>query len=115
MGDATQLQQVLLNLIGSENDALQHTSQNDCRVHIQAGAERAGLRIRVSDNGPGIPAASRDQVFELFKSTKAQRMGVGLWLSRTVVDAHTGEIGFSSSPELGTCFSVWLPFHQAND
>jgi signal transduction histidine kinase len=65
--------------------------------------------LKVSDNGPGISDEMRQSVFELFKTSKAEGMGVGLWLSKTVVNAHLGDIHFESKVGEGTCFEVRLP------
>ena len=69
--------------------------------------------MKVSDNGPGISDEMRQSVFELFKTSKAEGMGVGLWLSKTVVNAHLGDIFFESKVGGGTCFEVRLPLNQA--
>ncbi|MCX7210129.1 MAG: ATP-binding protein [Burkholderiales bacterium] len=56
-----------------------------------------------------MPTELKSSIFELFKTTKAHGMGVGLWLSKAVVNAHHGEIQFSSENGLGTRFEVSLP------
>jgi signal transduction histidine kinase len=71
------------------------------------------ITLSVADNGAGIAADIQDSVFELFKSTKAEGMGVGLWLSKTVVNAHRGDIHFDSLPGEGTRFVVRLPVEPA--
>lgn len=113
-GDQTQLQQVILNLLNNAIDALRESPADDRRIHVEAASQAGALLLKVEDNGIGIPEGDRHSVFELFKSTKVQGMGVGLWLSKTVVNAHRGDIRFTS--EAGkTCFEVWLPLAVTGD
>lgn len=67
------------------------------------------LILQVADNGCGIPEARQKSVFELFKTSKAEGMGVGLWLSKTVIQGHRGDIRFTTQPNEGTRFEVVLP------
>ncbi len=108
-GDQTQLQQVLLNLFNNALDALGSLPQAD--KHIAVSSHNLGDRLRliVEDNGPGIPATLQPSVFELFKTTKADGMGVGLWLSKTVVNAHRGDLRVASVSGHGARFEVELP------
>lgn len=108
-GDHTQLQQVLLNLFNNALDALGSLPQADKHIAVQTSARGGRLQLIVEDNGPGIPEAVQSSVFELFKTTKADGMGVGLWLSKTVVNAHRGDIRFISAGGRGTRFEVDLP------
>jgi signal transduction histidine kinase len=74
---------------------------------------RAGLRITISDNGSGIPAAKRRQIFEPFYTTKGSKgTGIGLWVSLGIVQKYGGTLRFRSvvKPEhSGTTFSIFLP------
>lgn len=108
-GDHTQLQQVLLNLFNNALDALGSVAQADKHIDVQTSLRGGRLHLIVQDNGPGIPALMQSSVFELFKTTKADGMGVGLWLSKTVVNAHRGDISFVSSAGQGSRFVVDLP------
>lgn len=113
-GDPTQLQQVILNLLNNAIDALCESPAEPRWIQVEAVQQKGGILLTVRDNGIGISEDSRPSVFELFKSTKAQGMGVGLWLSKTVVNAHRGDIRFSSDIGKGTCFEVWLPLAAAD-
>jgi len=72
-----------------------------------------GIRVLVSDNGPGIPMASRPHIFEPFFTTKGEKgTGVGLWVSQGVIEKHSGSIRMKTSTGAahGTTFSVFLPY-----
>ncbi len=108
-GDPTQLQQVILNLLNNALDALASSSVSGKQIEVITENVEGRLILHVRDNGIGIPEEMKSSVFELFKTSKAQGMGVGLWLSRTVINAHRGEIRFSSRQGEGTHFEVALP------
>ncbi len=111
-GDQTQLQQVVLNLLNNAIEAASESAANQRLVSVSLECLQHQLLLTVEDNGVGISADIRDSVFELFKSTKADGMGVGLWLSKTVVNAHRGDIQFHSVAGQGTRFEVRLPLEQ---
>ena len=67
------------------------------------------LNLEVEDNGPGIAAERAEDVFSLFKTSKSQGMGVGLWLSRSIVEMHGGRLTFQFEPGLRTVFTLRLP------
>ena len=109
MGDQTQLQQVVLNLLNNAVEAAAEAVHKPGRVEVKSLCRDNEVLLSVSDNGPGISDDMRQSVFELFKTSKADGMGVGLWLSKTVVNAHLGDIQFVSKPGNGACFEVRLP------
>jgi signal transduction histidine kinase len=113
VGDQTQLQQVVLNVLNNAIEAAADSSQALGLVKVQSICTDTEVILKVSDNGPGISDEMRQSVFELFKTSKAEGMGVGLWLSKTVVNAHLGDIFFESKVGGGTCFEVRLPLNQA--
>ncbi|MCE2832355.1 MAG: HAMP domain-containing histidine kinase [Oxalobacteraceae bacterium] len=113
VGDQTQLQQVVLNVLNNAIEAAADSSQAPGLVEVQSICTDTEVILKVSDNGPGISDEMRQSVFELFKTSKAEGMGVGLWLSKTVVNAHLGDIFFESKVGGGTCFEVRLPLNQA--
>ena len=108
-GDATQLQQVILNLLNNAIDALRESGLPHPELHIRGQAEGPFLALEVEDNGPGIGPERADDVFSLFKTSKSQGMGVGLWLSRSIVEVHGGRLNFQSEPGLRTVFTLRLP------
>ncbi len=107
--DRTQLQQVMLNLLNNAIDAVSESGKLEKWVKISATQDDRQALIVVEDSGRGIAEEHQSSVFELFKTSKAKGMGVGLWLSKTVVTAHGGSISFTSKSGEGTRFEVVLP------
>jgi C4-dicarboxylate-specific signal transduction histidine kinase len=108
-GDQAQLQQVILNLLNNAMDALAEVEREQKFIYLNTTIANGQLILHVDDNGCGIPDHLHHSVFELFKTSKAQGMGVGLWLSKTVINGHCGDIQFTSQPGEGTQFEVALP------
>jgi C4-dicarboxylate-specific signal transduction histidine kinase len=108
-GDRVQLQQMLLNLIVNGADAM-NTLPEARRVMTIASAQETGMiRLCVADGGPGIPAEAVDKLFEPFWSTKAEGMGIGLAVCRSIVAAHHGTLDVANAPDGGAVFCVRLP------
>jgi len=106
--DRVQIQQVLLNLIRNAMEAMQ--DQPHGRLTITALRREPGLiELIVSDNGPGLAPEIAENLFQPFHSTKATGMGVGLSISRTIIEAHEGRIWADASPLGGTSFHFTLP------
>jgi signal transduction histidine kinase len=108
-GDATQLQQVVLNLLNNAIDALTESGCDKLELRIRGKLVGNHLNLEVEDNGPGIAPEHADDVFSLFKTSKSQGMGVGLWLSRSIVEMHGGRLTFQSEPGSRTVFNLRLP------
>lgn len=111
-GDATQLQQVVLNLLNNAIEAMLEMPER--RAHLVVRSKISGdfVDLDVEDNGKGIGPEHRDDVFSLFKTSKSQGMGVGLWLSRAIVEAHGGQLTCHSEPGQRTVFTLRLPLPQ---
>jgi two-component system sensor kinase FixL len=106
--DRVQAQQVLLNLIRNAIEAMQ--DQPHGRLTISAvGRDNGFIEVIVSDSGPGLAPEIVENLFAPFQSTKATGMGVGLSISRTIVEAHEGRIWADASPYGGTSFHFTLP------
>ena len=111
-GDKTQLQQVVLNLLNNACEAFSGAVPASRRITLTTRVENSWLIITVADNGSGIAPDKQLDVFNLFKTSKASGMGVGLWLSKAVVTAHNGSIDFCSTYGIGSHFDVRLPLAQ---
>ena len=93
LGDRVQITQVLLNLAVNAMDAMQNLASGRRQVTLQArAATNGGLEIAVSDSGPGIPGQRLEEIFKPLFTTKPGSMGLGLALSRTIVEAHAGRL-----------------------
>ena len=101
--DKVQIQQVLLNLIRNAIEAMQDSSRCDLLIST-APAEDGMLMISVADTGPGIAPEVCSQLFQPFVTTKRHGMGVGLSISRTIIEAHGGRIWIEPNPGGGTIF-----------
>ena len=92
-GDRVHLQQVLLNLIINGMDAINGASPENRRVTVSARRDGAQtVEIAVRDTGHGIAAEKLAQVFDAFFTTKPEGMGMGLPISRTIIEAHGGQL-----------------------
>ena len=109
-GDRVQLQQVLLNLILNGLDAMDTIPKSRRSLVVRVGeAEDGKLQVAVNDHGAGIAPADAAHVFEPFFTTKPNGMGMGLAISRTIVEAHGGDIRVKSNEQGGTTFTFTLP------
>ena len=108
--DRVQFQQVFLNLIINGMDAVNGQEAHERSVTVRGRLDDAGLvEIAVSDTGHGIPPEKEDVLFQPFYTTKAEGLGIGLAISRTIVEAHGGHIRAENNPERGATFYVTLP------
>jgi signal transduction histidine kinase len=104
--DRDQFQGVLVNLIFNALDAMPGGGRLDVRL---ASPSPGRLQLTVEDTGPGIDASIADRLFTPFTSTKATGTGLGLSVSRRVVEAHGGQLTASNRDGGGACFTVTLP------
>jgi two-component system sensor kinase FixL len=116
-GDRVHLQQVLLNLIVNGMDALNGSSPENRRVTVGARVDSTrAVEVSVSDTGHGIAADKLAQVFEAFYTTKKDGMGMGLPISRTIVESHGGRLWVDNNinNNAGTTFRFTLPLAGKN-
>jgi signal transduction histidine kinase len=107
-GDQVLLQQVLVNLVVNAMDAMAETPPARRRVTISTEARAADVEVSVRDAGTGLPVQIDGTLFSPFVTTKAHGLGIGLTITRTIVDAHGGTIDAHNNPEGGATFTVTL-------
>jgi C4-dicarboxylate-specific signal transduction histidine kinase len=108
-GDRVQLQQVILNFLLNASEALR--SVDDRPRHILVRTEREGderVRLSVRDSGPGVAPDEVERLFDAFYTTKAGGMGIGLSVSRTIIESHHGEVRVSANDGPGATFAFSL-------
>lgn len=113
LADKIQIQQVLVNLMRNAMEAMSGSPKRKLTVSISA-TEADMVQTDVSDTGSGLPAQIRETLFEPFKTTKATGMGVGLSISRSIIEAHRGRLWAGSNPEGGAVFSFTLPSAESD-
>ena len=113
-GDRVHLSQVLINLILNAMDAMAETPASRKRVAMTAQATPSdSIEISVADCGPGVAPEITTKIFEPLFTTKASGMGVGLAVSRTIVDSHHGRLWVESNADGGATFRVEIPATQS--
>jgi len=110
LGDRIQLQQVLMNLVLNAFDAMQRGSAGGRELNVSSQmSEGAGALVAVRDSGRGIPPAIMPRIFEPFFTSKADGMGMGLSICRTIIESHGGRIWAENNPDGGAVFQFELP------
>jgi two-component system sensor kinase FixL len=109
-GDRVQVQQVVLNLLLNAFDALESRSTHDRVVVVEATLDRGGMiRIAVRDRGPGLDRDKLDKLFMPFFTSKREGLGLGLSISRSIVEMHGGRIWAENNEDQGATFYFTLP------
>lgn len=108
--DAGRLQHVVLNFVQNSLEALALRPAADAtiRIHTAAAGEDA-VELAVSDNGPGVAPDVTQRVFDPFFSTKANGLGLGLAINRSIARAHRGSVGYRPNQPSGACFYILVP------
>ncbi|MGD8263608.1 MAG: ATP-binding protein, partial [Desulfobacterales bacterium] len=116
-GDHTQLQQVLLNLIINGFEAIGDAGDGSRKLALRASKDKAEpdcVIISVQDSGTGIDEESRDLLFDAFFTTKAGGLGMGLSISRSIIEDHGGRLWATQNSDKGTTFSFTVPIYKEN-
>jgi NO-binding membrane sensor protein with MHYT domain/two-component sensor histidine kinase len=109
MGDRVQLQQVIMNLITNSIDAMKDVDGTRELAIKSQRAEHEQLMVCVSDTGVGLPPQQADQIFSAFFTTKPHGTGMGLSISRSIVESHSGHLWAADNSSRGASFHVILP------
>jgi len=115
MADRVQLQQVLMNLMLNGIEAMHDTESGGQLTIRSLKGEDGQLLISVSDTGVGLPGEQAEQIFNAFFSTKAQGTGMGLSISRSIIESHGGRLWATSNSEGGATFNFTLPAAEAQE
>jgi PAS domain S-box-containing protein len=107
--DRILIEQVVLNLVRNALDAVTSMPPERRQVTVETRRDPGAVRIVVSDSGPGVPEELRSRLFDPFVTTKADGLGMGLAISRSIVEAHGGRLEHGATPEGGAMFSFTLP------
>jgi|SRR5882672_1522086 len=113
MGDRVQLQQVMMNLISNSIDAMKELDGSRELAIKSQRAENEQLMVSVSDTGVGLPPQQADQIFDAFFTTKFHGTGMGLSISRSIVESHSGRLWAADNSPRGASFHLLLPTNVA--
>jgi C4-dicarboxylate-specific signal transduction histidine kinase len=112
-GDRVQLQQVIVNLIVNAVEAMSGASSGPRELTIASGAvDSNDVFVEVQDTGPGLDPANLDRLFQSFYTTKPDGMGMGLAISRSIVEAHGGCLSAAANKPRGAVFRLTLPVEE---
>ena len=107
------MQQVLLNLVMNGLEAMNEVPEGSRKIGVRAEPSKhngsCALLVTVQDSGPGLKQVDADRLFEAFYTTKAQGLGMGLAISRSIVEAHGGRLWLASTGGIGATFQFVLP------
>ena len=104
-----EFRQVILNLMNNAVNALNRIEKPGREILLQTRVQDHKLELSVADNGPGIDAALKDRIFDIFKTNRPEGMGLGLWLSKHIVERNNGSLRCENLPAGGARFIVELP------
>ncbi len=111
--DPVQIQQVLVNLMSNAIDAMTHLPRDEREISVESrGAGGNGIQLCVTDRGRGAAEENLERLFEAFFTTKAEGMGMGLSISRSIIEAHDGRLWAERNPDRGLTFCFTLPIEH---
>ena len=102
-----------MNIVNNAIEAIQDANckKREIRIYSKKSSPDS-LQIIISDTGPGISEKTLDTLFEPFVTTKPEGMGLGLSLSRTIIENHSGQLDVKSKIGSGSCFYILLPIRE---
>jgi two-component system sensor kinase FixL len=112
LADRIQVQQVLVNLLRNSVDALRNAGPGSRQINLCSRKVKGNMvEIEIADTGPGIPSTVLDQLFSRFTTTKSERggMGIGLSISKRIIEAHGGELKAINRQQGGASFRFTIP------
>jgi PAS domain S-box-containing protein len=107
--DAIQIQQVILNLLRNGMEAVDEPDEDGETIILEAHDSRGEVTISIVDGGSGISKSSAEQLYQPFRSSKEEGMGLGLSISKSIINAHGSELMFTNNPIKGATFYFTLP------
>jgi C4-dicarboxylate-specific signal transduction histidine kinase len=113
-GDRVQLQQVILNLIRNASDAMSCVVERPRQIVVRTELEGDQVRLSVQDAGVGLTPEIANQMFESFFTTKSDGMGVGLSVSRSIIEANHGRLWATANDGTGATFTFSVPCARMN-
>jgi two-component system sensor kinase FixL len=105
--DRVQIQQVLINLMRNAIEAMRESERRE--LIVRTAVEDGGVVVEVADTGPGVSNEVAERLFQPFVTSKASGMGIGLSISKRIIEAHGGEISVSRNDNGGATFRFSLP------
>lgn len=115
-GDRVQLQQVILNLIMNASDAMSDMSERPRHMRVGTACDGKGqVCLTVSDSGPGFDPADAERLFQAFYTTKSSGMGIGLSVSRSIIESHGGRLWATPNEDRGASFAFAIPPFADNE
>jgi signal transduction histidine kinase len=108
-GDRIQLQQVILNLVRNASDAMRDVEDRPRRLLIRSEHVDENVCVTVQDSGIGFDPSIADRLFESFYTTKPEGMGIGLSVSRSIIEAHGGRLWATANDSHGSTFAFSIP------
>ena len=111
-GDRVQLQQVVLNLVMNAIEAMSSVGERPRELRITTGNVEDQVQVTVEDSGPGLDPNTMAKIFEPFYTTKSTGMGMGLSISRSIIQSHGGRLWVTANDGPGTAFHFTLMTYQ---
>lgn len=113
--DGDRMRQVFLNILRNASEAVDEGGEITFAASLFRSASNKGVRVEISDNGPGIPEKERENIFEPFYTMKSSGFGLGLANAKKIVELHNGSIRAIHKEGAGACFEICIPCEDKNE